>query len=187
MISAYDNVRTPDIFRSFLARVRSRVRSINACLVTISEQMRAADELKTSVFIASDKLVFTTHLRIWYHTADEQILYSRRHKHFWHWRRMYSPLDSGDEHFSTGDKRVEMCIRNSAMHTQPATPNRTSVEMNAPNSQVLALKIGGVALSYSCTSAYAITLQTSTNYIYAIALSNGLNTLQLDLANREKR
>ena len=56
-ISAYDIVRTPDIFRSFLARVRS----INACPVTMSERKRGANELKTKAFIANNEIVSTTH------------------------------------------------------------------------------------------------------------------------------
>ena len=72
--SVYDNVRRLDNFRSFLVHVRL----INTCPVTMSEQKRAADDLKISAFIASDEMVSATHLRLQYHTADEHVLYSRQ-------------------------------------------------------------------------------------------------------------
>ena len=54
--SAYDNVWSPDIFWSFLARVGS----INVCPVTMSERKRAAEEMKMSAFIASDEMGVAT-------------------------------------------------------------------------------------------------------------------------------
>ena len=81
--SAYDNVRTSDNFRSILPRVRS----INACPVTMSERRRAPDELQTNAFIASDEIVSATHLRIRFHIADECVLC---------WRRT-NPFGAGDE------------------------------------------------------------------------------------------
>ena len=138
--SPYDNVRTPDIFRSFLARVRS----INACPVTMSERRRAADELKTSAFIASNEIVVATQLRIRYHTADELVLYSRRtllaletnvfRAGVWRWTRW-----NAHSNFSHGHTAIYQLF-----------PNRTSVEMIAPNSQVSSPpKTDGIALSYS--------------------------------------
>ena len=156
--SPYNNIRTPEIFRSFLAHVRS----INACPVMMSEWNRAADELKMNALIASDGIVSATHLRIRYDTADECVLYSR-----WTllvlelnmfrtgvWRRMCYMLESGDEYFSTGDERVEKRIRTSAMDTQLATsymyfktehPSRCLLLTH----RYLPLKPGSIVLLYS--------------------------------------
>ena len=68
-------------------------------------------------------------------------------------------------------------------HTHKASfqrlPNRTYVEMIATH-RYSSPKTGGSYHALVLTSEYAITLQTSTSYIYAIMFSAGLNAFQVD-------
>ena len=111
--------------------------------------------LQTNALIASDEIVYATHLQIQCHTADEHV-YRCSYKHVLCWRWTLSALEINT--FRAAHKHVRTHVQTSATHTQTASyqqhPNRTYVKMIASH-------------SYSRPKTSAITLQRSKRYLDA--------------------
>ena len=112
-----------------------------------------------------------------------------------YFRDITNTIGTGDERvphwiLETNTLALEASALKHAFENQPCTCSQL-LQTEHPSRRMLLThtysppKMGGIALSYSCFSTYAITLDISTNYIYAIALPTGLNALQVDLANKD--